>query len=146
MQYTHRDVFSTAQNSFWAGWFWCLLVLLLFFISLCPHRQHGFLWGHFSSGETKQSCSRWDWLNREGGSRGVKPFLVKNCWTVSVVWAGVLVNHPSGNGQMCWKSLQKNWSQMQPLTPPACTLIQMDYWNSHLRGEACTIRGPPSRR
>ena len=31
MQYTHQDIFSTAQNSFWTCQFWCLLVLLLFF-------------------------------------------------------------------------------------------------------------------
>ena len=28
--------------------------------------------------------------------------LVKNCWTLSALWAGALVNHSSRNGQMHW--------------------------------------------
>ena len=32
----------------------------------------------------------------------------KNCWTLSMVWAGAHINHSSWNGQTCWKSLQKN--------------------------------------
>ena len=31
--------FSTAHNSFWTGWFWCLLVLLPFFVSSFPHQN-----------------------------------------------------------------------------------------------------------
>ena len=31
MQYTYRDIFFTAQNSFWTHQFWCLLALLPFF-------------------------------------------------------------------------------------------------------------------
>ena len=31
MQCTYQDVFSTAPNSFWICWYWCLLVLLQFF-------------------------------------------------------------------------------------------------------------------
>ena len=47
---------------------------------------------------------------------GIMLFLVKNCWTLSVVWAGALINHPSWNGQISWKSLQKN-----PLKPNAAS-------------------------
>ena len=43
-----------------------------------------------------------------GWGKRVMPFLVKNCITLSTVWAGVLVNQPLWNGQMHWKSLQKN--------------------------------------
>ena len=35
-------LFPTAQNSFWTCWFWCLLVLLLFFVSPLPHQQKYF--------------------------------------------------------------------------------------------------------
>ena len=34
-----------------------------------------------------------------------------------MVWAGALVNHPSGNGQTRWKSLQKNSLKLNT-TPP----------------------------
>ena len=40
IQYTYQDIFSTAQNSFWACWFWCLLVLLSFFVLSLPHWQN----------------------------------------------------------------------------------------------------------
>ena len=54
MQYTCWDIFSTAQNSFWAHQFWCLLVLLPFFDSPVPHRQNVSLWGLSSFRETKK--------------------------------------------------------------------------------------------
>ena len=63
----------------------------------------------FFTRETKKSL----WAksgNREGGARESCCFLVKNCWTVSVVWAGALINHPLWTGQMCRKSLQKKKS------------------------------------
>ena len=87
--------FSIAQNSFWTCQFWCLLVLLPFFVSPLPYWQNISLWGIFSLGEL-----RW--------GTGVMIFLLKNFWTLSMVRAGVLVNHPSSNGQMHWKSLQRN--------------------------------------
>ena len=106
MQYTYQDILFTAQNTFWTHRFRCLLVLLLLFVSRLPHWQNVSLWVLFSSGETTISHSGWGQVNREGGI-GVMLFLVKN-WTLSGVWAGALVNHPSWNGQMHWKSLQKN--------------------------------------
>ena len=76
------------------------------FVSLLPHQQNISLWGLFSSGEIKKSL--WVRSGEQGGwGMGVKTFLVKNCWTFSVVWAGVLINHQSWNGQMCWKSSEK---------------------------------------
>ena len=130
--------FSTAQNSFWTRQFWCLLVLLPFFISPLPHQQNVSFGGLFSSKETKKSHLREDRGSRESGAQtGVMPFLVKNCSTLNGMWAGALINHPSWNGQMCWKRLQKriHWSQTQSLTPPAGALIQMGSYTTHLVGE-----------
>ena len=98
--------FPTAQNSFWTGRFWCLLVL--------PH----FLFHPFRIGKTfpfedffhlgNKKKSFGVRLGEQGGwGMGVMPFLVKNCRTLSAVWVGVLINHPSWNGQTHWKSLQK---------------------------------------
>ena len=42
--------FCNAQNSFWIHRFWCLLVLLPFFVSLLPHQQNISLWGFFHLG------------------------------------------------------------------------------------------------
>ena len=40
-------------------------------------------------------------------------FLVKNCWTLSAVWAGAPFNHPSWNGQTHWKNLQKKFTEAE---------------------------------
>ena len=58
MQYTYQDFFSTAQNSFWTCWFWCLLQLLLFFVLFLPHWQNVSLWRLFSSGETNKKVTQ----------------------------------------------------------------------------------------
>ena len=56
MEYTCWSVFCTAQNSFWIQWFWCLLVLLLFFVS--PLAQNG---------ETKKvSWGKIGWIGKVG--------------------------------------------------------------------------------
>ena len=61
MQFTYWDVFSTAQTSFWTPWFWCLLVLLLFFVSLLPHQQNVSLWEIFSLGKQKKVTPEVRW-------------------------------------------------------------------------------------
>ena len=72
MQYTYRNIFSTAQNSFWTHQFWCLLVLLsvfffFMFVSPLPHRQNISLWGLFSSGDTQKNSLRvTEWTARVG--------------------------------------------------------------------------------
>ena len=99
-----RFFFSTAQNSFWTHWFWCLLVLLPFFVSSLPHPQNICIWGLFLLGQTKKSCSGQDWGMRRVGHRSHGIF-GQNSWTHSAVWAGALVNRPSWNGQTHWKSL-----------------------------------------
>ena len=57
-----------------------------------------FIWGN------QKSLLGQDW---EGGAWESCLFLVKNCWTLGAVWAGILVNHPSWNGQTHWKSSKK---------------------------------------
>ena len=66
MQCTYRGVFSTAQNAFWTHQFWCLLVLLPFFVSPLPHRQNISLWKLFSSRKQTKKSLRYNWVNREG--------------------------------------------------------------------------------
>ena len=70
MQYIYWDVFSTAQDSFWTRWFWCLLVLLLFFVSPLPHGQNGSLCELFSSGkQRKVARGKTRWIGRLGHRR-----------------------------------------------------------------------------
>ena len=58
--------FSTSRNSFWTRWFWCLLVLLPFFVSPLPHWQNVSLWGLFSSRKTKKivTWGKIGWIQR----------------------------------------------------------------------------------
>ena len=120
MQHTYRDALSMAPNSVWTCQWGCLLVLLPFFVSPLPHQQNVSLWELFSSGETNtQKKSLGERSGEEGGGAwGSWPFLVKNWWTLSTVWAGVLLNHPSWNGQTRWESLQKNFTEAK------CSLSQ----------------------
>ena len=105
VQYTYWDVFYTVQNSVWTGRFWCLLMLLLFFLHLFHISKTFPFKDFFPPRETNKKSLRvksgeqWWW------GTGVMPFLIKNCWTLSAVWTGVLVNHLSWNRHMCWKSL-----------------------------------------
>ena len=110
-----------------------LLILIPFkcfchFLLYLSHIGKTFLFEvFFHSGKQKKSL-RVRAGEEEGWGTGVMPFLIQNCWTVGAAWAGVLINHPSWNGQTHWKSLQKKiqWSQTQPLTTtPDGTLIQM---------------------
>ena len=146
MQYTYWDIFSTAQNSFWTHQFWCLLEFLLLFISPLPHQQNVSLWRIFHPKKQKKIAQgEIGWIGRWG--MGVIRFLVKN-WTISKVWPGEPLSHPSWHGQMRWKSLQKkfHWRRMQPLTIiPAGTPIQVGPWNTQLAGDASTTRVLASR-
>ena len=59
------------------------------------------------------------WIGKvEHGNRAV--FGGVNRWTLSTVWAGVLVNHPSWNGQMHCKSSKTNL--LKPNAPSPGTL------------------------
>ena len=86
--------------------FLSLLILMpfsasLIFCFISSTLAKRFSLGLFSSGETHKNILLGVRFGEYGGwGMGVMPFLVKNCWTLSIVWAGALVNHPSWNGQM----------------------------------------------
>ena len=89
-----------------------------FLVSPLRHLQNVSLWELFSSEKQKSHLDKVGWIRRVGSTR-LMMFLVKNCWTLSDMWAGIFVNHPSWNGQI-------HWSQTHPLTTmPAGTLIQI---------------------
>ena len=59
--------FLQCSSQFWTYWFWCLLVLLLFFVSPLPHQQHNSLWGLFSLRETSKGHLGGNlWIRRKG--------------------------------------------------------------------------------
>ena len=127
-KYTIWDIFSTAQNSFSPLQLLCLLVLLLFLVSPLPPQQNISLWGLFSPGKQKQKATQGEirWIGRVG--HGGHAILVKNCWTLSSVWAGALINPPSWNGQMCWKSLQKKFTEAEHSLSQQCQLVHYYRW------------------
>ena len=148
MQYNYWDFFSTAQNNFLSCQFWCLLVLLSFCFTSSTPAKHS-LRGPFSSEETNKQKSRLgrDQVNREGGAHGSCHFWSKTT-EHSVVWTGALVNHPPWNGQTRWKGLQIN-----SLKPNSASHNNASWYsdtdgfqNTQLAGEACTTKGPFSRR
>ena len=94
-----RHFFSTAQNSFWTCWFWCLLVLLPFLVSPLPDQQNIFLWGLFLSGETKKSHSGWDLVNRQGGAAGHATSGQK---LLNTAQCEQVRSHITHHGQMHW--------------------------------------------
>ena len=106
MQSTYWDVFSTDQNSFWTHQFWWLLVLLSLFVLPLPQQQNIFLLGLiFHPGKKKivtQGKKRW--IGRVGQG-GYDVFALKLLNTSRCGRCGC--KPPIGNGQMCWKSLQK---------------------------------------
>ena len=136
--------FLQYSSQFWTYWFWCLLVLLLFFVSPLSHQQNNSLWGLFSLRETRKSHLGGNlWIRRKGygGHAVLGPKLLNiqcnvgrcACKSPIMKWANVL------------KVFKKiNWSQMQPLTiTPAGTLMQMGSQNTHLAGEACLLGSHP---
>ena len=121
-------LFSTAQNSFWTRQFWCLSVLPPFLISPLPHRQNVPFGDFFHLGKQTKKIVIWSkigWIGRVGV--GQCSFLVKNCWTLSTVWAGVLINHPSRNGQTCWESSEKVTEAKRSLSQQ-CQLVHWHRW------------------
>ena len=62
--------FFHCSKQFWTCWFWCLLVLRPLFVSPLPHQQNIFLWGLFSSKETKNSCLGWNLVYGGAGHNG----------------------------------------------------------------------------
>ena len=70
-------------------------------------------------------------------------FLVKNCWTLSMVWAGVLVNHPAWKQQTHWKILLKN--ALKPLTASDNNTSSYTNTDGFLE-HSCSMGSPPSTR
>ena len=113
-------LFFCCSKQFWTGWFWCFLVLLPCFCFTCsilaklfPLRIF-FIWGNKK--KKKVTLGETGWIER--WSVGVILFLVRKFWTLSVVWAGVLVNRPSWSRQMRWKNLKKKFTEVE------CSLSQ----------------------
>ena len=117
--------FPTAQNSFWTHRFWCLLEPLQFFISPLLHLQNIFLWGLFSSRETKVTWGEMGWTGRVGhGDHAI--FWSKTVECSALVWADALVNHPSWHGKRVERVFKKiHWSQTQRVTavPPGPLIL-----------------------
>ena len=107
MQYTYQDVFLLLKTVFELVDFDACSTAVFCFTSStsakCFPLRTLFIRGHTQ----KVTQGEIGWIGRVG-HRGHAVFLIKNCWTVSVVWADALVNHPSWNGQTPWKSLQKD--------------------------------------
>ena len=107
----HRLTFLLLKTVFELTDFDFFQCFCCFSVSPLPHQQNVSLWGIFPSGKQKKSLG-WDLVNREGGVWGSCCF-VKNSRTLRKAWAGALVNYPSWNGQMCWKSLQKKFTEAE---------------------------------
>jgi len=67
MQCTSLNMFSTFRSSPETLSKWCLLMPLSFFSSPLPHPKNVFLWGLFSFGGIKRSCTERDRVNMAGG-------------------------------------------------------------------------------
>ena len=120
---------STAQNSFWIRQLWCLLVLLLFFVSRLPHWPNVSLWGILSFWETKKIHLGQYRVNREGGAWVSWHFWSKNCWTLSAVWVGALGKSPVIKWAHWLKKSSKNFTEAEHSLSKYCQLVR---W--HLMG------------
>ena len=124
------DVFSTAQNSFWTHQFWCLLVLLTFFVSPLPLGKTFPFKDFFHLGKHKKDKKvTWvkiQWIGRVGhGGRAIFGQKLLNTQHGVGRWAR---KSPLQNWEntLTECSRQIHWSWKQPITPmPAGILIQM---------------------
>ena len=94
MQYTYWDVSPTVKTVFELVHTDVFLCFCHFFSPL-PHQQNVFLWGLLHLEETKKKLLMVKLSEWRGWSMGLMSFSVKNCWTISVVWADCLINRPS---------------------------------------------------
>ena len=78
VHYTSQDFLSTAQNSFWTCWFWCLFVFLLFLFHLLHIGKKCFPLRTFFHQGNKKSHSGGVGVNREGGAQGSYCFWSKS--------------------------------------------------------------------
>ena len=145
--YPLRQFFHCSKH-FGACWFWCLIVLLPFFISPLSYWHNFSLWRLFSSRKTKKKSlgpRSGEW---EGWGVGVMLFLVKTCWTLCAVWADVLLNHPSWNGQMRWKGLQKKFTEVEHSLSQQHQLVHWYRWflEHSPRGGSLYYKGPAPKK
>ena len=101
----------------------------------------------FSTRGAKKNSLRGEirWIGRVG--HGDHASFGQKLLNTQVVWAGVLVNPPSWNGQTHWKS-SKKFSEGQHRLSQHHQLVHWTdgFLDTHLVGEACSIRSLPSRR
>ena len=142
-----KAFFFTALNSIWT-WFWCLLVLLPFFVSPLPHQQNVSLGGLFAFGETnKQKKSlRFGETNQKSHSGEVR-------WIGRVGHGGHDIFGPKplnthcSVGRCAHKSLIMTWTNamifQKIFTKAECSLSQqrqMAHWYRWIPG-TLTSRG-----
>ena len=155
MQCTYWDVFSSEVKTSLTLLSFSASAIFVFWFHLF-HISKTFLRTFFIQGNKKKVVGgeiRWIGRVGHGGDAVFGQKLLNthihthtNYWTLSGVWADMLVNHPSWNGQTHLKSLQKN-----PLKPNTASHNNASWYSdsggflAHLAGEACTTRGPPSR-
>ena len=100
MQYTYWDIFSTSQNSFWTLQFWCLLVLLPFFVSPFPRQQNVSYEDFSHPGEQeKVAWSEMGWIGRVGHRS-------------HAIFGQKLLNTWCGVGRCAGKSPIMKWANM----------------------------------
>ena len=118
MQCTYWDVSSAAQNGFWTRGFWCLLVLLLFFVSLLLYWENISLWGFFHEENKIVAQGQIGWIGRKGGAWTSCHFWSKT--TEHSAWCGQVCSQISHHemGKCGERVFKKKFSQTQPLTTP----------------------------
>ena len=114
VQSTYRDVFFHCSKQFLNS-----LILMLFNASAIFCFTSSTMTKHFPLRtlfiqRNKKKSLKMRSGDQGGWGTGVTPFLVKNCWTLSVVWAGAIINHPAWNGQMLWRSPHTQKSSLKP--------------------------------
>ena len=146
MQYTCRDFFFPHCSKQFLNSFCCVLFHLFPISKTFPFEDF------FLSGETNKQTRKVTWGEIRGIGRvehgGHVLFLVKNCWTLIMEWAGEVVNYPSWNGQPL-KEFSKNFTEAEHNLSQQHQLVYWCRWVLRTFtwwGEACTTRGPPSRR
>ena len=151
MQYTYGDTFFHCSKQFLNS-----LVLMpfsayaIFCITSSTSAKCFLLRTFFIQGNTQKSHLGWDQVNRQG--RACRVIFTKHWWILSTVWAGVLINHPSCNGQTRWV-FKKNSLKLNAASHNTTSWYTAtdEFLNTYLAGEAAhppednyIFCGPPS--
>ena len=129
MQDTHWDFFFTAQDNFGTEQFWCLLVLLLFcFTSSKTAKRFPLRTFFFNLAKQKPAAlGEIRWVGRVG-HRGHGIFWSKTAEHSAPCGQVRSINHPSWNGQMLWKSLQKTFTEAERSLSQQFQLVHWHRW------------------